>query len=88
MTRREQRPRHPGLHPDIAAHGQQVIGVDLVGKSAARGNVASGARFIPIQALLGSAGLPAEPVHAPLQPAAREAVDGLRTAYEELLAAT
>ncbi|WP_328539421.1 4-hydroxy-tetrahydrodipicolinate synthase [Streptomyces sp. NBC_00344] len=42
---------------------------------------------VTAKALLGLAGLPAGPVREPLQPAGREAVDGLRTAYEGLLGA-
>ncbi|MFD3929974.1 4-hydroxy-tetrahydrodipicolinate synthase [Streptomyces sp. NPDC058614] len=40
---------------------------------------------VTAKALLGVLGLPAGPVRAPLRPAGREAVDGLRAAYEELV---
>ncbi|MFJ6081806.1 4-hydroxy-tetrahydrodipicolinate synthase [Streptomyces sp. NPDC092369] len=40
---------------------------------------------VTAKALLRELGLPAGPVRAPLRPAGREAVDGLRTAYEELV---
>ncbi|WP_406434471.1 4-hydroxy-tetrahydrodipicolinate synthase [Streptomyces sp. NBC_00631] len=39
------------------------------------------------KALLGALGLPSGPVRAPLRPAGREAADGLRAVYEELVAA-
>lgn len=41
---------------------------------------------VTAKALLNELGLPAGPVRAPLRPARREAVDGLRAAYEELVA--
>ncbi|MCX5419934.1 4-hydroxy-tetrahydrodipicolinate synthase [Streptomyces sp. NBC_00078] len=41
---------------------------------------------VTVKALLGELGLPAGPVRAPLQPAGREAVDGLLGAYEQLMA--
>ncbi|MEU9914552.1 4-hydroxy-tetrahydrodipicolinate synthase [Streptomyces sp. NPDC051001] len=41
---------------------------------------------VTVKALLNDLGLPAGPVRAPLQPAGRDAVDGLRAAYEELTA--
>ncbi len=40
---------------------------------------------VTAKALLDAVGLPAGPVREPLQPAGREAVDGLRAAYGELL---
>ncbi|MEU6095660.1 4-hydroxy-tetrahydrodipicolinate synthase [Streptomyces sp. NPDC047079] len=40
---------------------------------------------VTAKALLGALGLPAGPVRAPLRPAGREALDGLRTAYERLM---
>ncbi|MEV6794766.1 4-hydroxy-tetrahydrodipicolinate synthase [Streptomyces sp. NPDC051320] len=43
---------------------------------------------VTAKALLDAAGLPAGPVREPLRPAGREAVDGLRTAYQELLGAS
>ncbi|MFD3314011.1 4-hydroxy-tetrahydrodipicolinate synthase [Streptomyces sp. NPDC058694] len=43
---------------------------------------------VTAKALLGALGLPAGPVRAPLRPAGRETVDGLRTAYERLAAAS
>ena len=42
---------------------------------------------VTAKALLGALGLPAGPVRAPLRPAGRETVDGLRAAYEEFTAA-
>jgi 4-hydroxy-tetrahydrodipicolinate synthase len=41
---------------------------------------------VTVKALLNHLGLPAGPVRAPLLPAGRDAVDGLRAAYEELTA--
>ncbi|GHB45368.1 4-hydroxy-tetrahydrodipicolinate synthase [Streptomyces umbrinus] len=41
---------------------------------------------VTAKALLGALGLPSGPVRAPLRPAGRDAVDGLRTAYAELTA--
>ncbi|WP_328428550.1 4-hydroxy-tetrahydrodipicolinate synthase [Streptomyces sp. NBC_00443] len=41
---------------------------------------------VTAKALLNELGLPAGPVRAPLRPAGREAVEGLRTAYEGLVA--
>lgn len=41
---------------------------------------------VTVKALLDDLGLPAGPVRAPLLPAGRDAVDGLRAAYEELTA--
>ncbi|WP_406351280.1 4-hydroxy-tetrahydrodipicolinate synthase [Streptomyces sp. NBC_00658] len=41
---------------------------------------------VTAKALLGVLGLPAGPVRSPLRPAGREAVDGLRAAYEEFIA--
>ncbi|MEV7891879.1 4-hydroxy-tetrahydrodipicolinate synthase [Streptomyces sp. NPDC002817] len=41
---------------------------------------------VTVKALLNDLGLPAGPVRAPLLPAGRDAVDGLRAAYEELTA--
>ncbi|KKD03459.1 4-hydroxy-tetrahydrodipicolinate synthase [Streptomyces sp. WM6386] len=41
---------------------------------------------VTVKALLNDLGLPAGPVRAPLLPAGRDAVDGLRAAYEELSA--
>ncbi|WP_079061476.1 4-hydroxy-tetrahydrodipicolinate synthase [Streptomyces griseoruber] len=41
---------------------------------------------VTAKALLGALGLPAGPVRAPLRPAGREAVDGLRDAYERCVA--
>ncbi|WP_171148095.1 4-hydroxy-tetrahydrodipicolinate synthase [Streptomyces sp. S3(2020)] len=41
---------------------------------------------VTVKALLNDLGLPAGPVRAPLLPADRDAVDGLRAAYEELTA--
>ncbi|MEV2191498.1 4-hydroxy-tetrahydrodipicolinate synthase [Streptomyces phaeochromogenes] len=41
---------------------------------------------VTAKALLGTLGLPSGPVRAPLRPAGRDAVDGLRTAYAELTA--
>lgn len=41
---------------------------------------------VTAKALLGALGLPSGPVRAPLRPAGRETVDGLRTAYAELTA--
>ncbi|MFI0091541.1 4-hydroxy-tetrahydrodipicolinate synthase [Streptomyces bobili] len=41
---------------------------------------------VTVKALLNELGLPAGPVRAPLLPAGRETVDGLRAAYEELTA--
>lgn len=41
---------------------------------------------VTVKALLNDLGLPAGPVRAPLQPAGRDAVDGLRAVYEELTA--
>ncbi|MEV0559701.1 4-hydroxy-tetrahydrodipicolinate synthase [Streptomyces sp. NPDC050597] len=43
---------------------------------------------VTAKALLVALGLPAGPVRAPLRPAGRETVDGLRTAYERLVAAS
>ncbi|MFD3379445.1 MULTISPECIES: 4-hydroxy-tetrahydrodipicolinate synthase [unclassified Streptomyces] len=43
---------------------------------------------VTAKALLGALGLPAGPVRAPLRPAGRETADGLRTAYERLVAAS
>ncbi|MGX1912847.1 4-hydroxy-tetrahydrodipicolinate synthase [Streptomyces phaeochromogenes] len=43
---------------------------------------------VTAKALLVALGLPAGPVRAPLRPAGRDAVDGLRTAYERLVAAS
>jgi 4-hydroxy-tetrahydrodipicolinate synthase len=42
---------------------------------------------VAAKALLNALGLPAGPVRAPLRPAGREAADGLRAAYERLVAA-
>ncbi|WP_089100892.1 4-hydroxy-tetrahydrodipicolinate synthase [Streptomyces hyaluromycini] len=41
---------------------------------------------VTAKALLAGVGLPAGPVRAPLRPAGREAADGLRAVYEELVA--
>ncbi|WP_327716391.1 4-hydroxy-tetrahydrodipicolinate synthase [Streptomyces sp. NBC_00490] len=41
---------------------------------------------VTVKALLNDLGLPSGPVRAPLLPAGRDAVDGLRAAYEELTA--
>jgi len=43
---------------------------------------------VTAKALLGALGLPSGPVRAPLRPAGRDTVDGLRTAYERLVAAS
>ncbi|MCX5242165.1 4-hydroxy-tetrahydrodipicolinate synthase [Streptomyces prunicolor] len=42
---------------------------------------------VTVKALLNSLGLPGGSVRAPLRPAGRDAVDGLRAAYEEFIAA-
>ncbi|MEU6066387.1 4-hydroxy-tetrahydrodipicolinate synthase [Streptomyces sp. NPDC047082] len=42
---------------------------------------------VTAKALLNALGLPAGPMRAPLRPAGREAADGLRAVYEELVAA-
>lgn len=42
---------------------------------------------VTAKALLGSLGLPASPVRAPLRAAGREAADGMPAAYEWLAAA-
>ncbi|MEV2235695.1 4-hydroxy-tetrahydrodipicolinate synthase [Streptomyces phaeochromogenes] len=71
-----------GGDPDEAVRLQQLT-IPLTELMMASGLPGS----VTAKALLGALGLPAGPVRAPLRPAGRETVDGLRTAYERLVAA-
>lgn len=70
-----------GGDPDEAVRLQQLT-IPLTELMMASGQPGS----VTAKALLGALGLPSGPVRAPLRPAGRETVDGLRTAYAELTA--
>ncbi|MEU8868686.1 4-hydroxy-tetrahydrodipicolinate synthase [Streptomyces umbrinus] len=70
-----------GGDPDEAVRLQQLT-IPLTELMMASGLPGS----VTAKALLGALGLPSGPVRAPLRPAGRDAVDGLRAAYAELTA--
>ncbi|MCZ4516556.1 4-hydroxy-tetrahydrodipicolinate synthase [Streptomyces sp. ActVer] len=72
-----------GGDPDEAVRLQQLT-IPLTELMMASGLPGS----VTAKALLDTLGLPSGPVRAPLRPAGRDAADGLRTAYERLVAAS